>query len=115
MIPAGVQVYVASMPVDFRKGAIGLMALVRDGGADLVQWRALRVPLEKERTGSRRSGLMAQGYVCLPKTLEQAQFCWPRIGPATVRLNHTQLLALVDGLDWKKIRPVTVKRPQSMG
>ena len=34
MIPAGVQVYVASMPVDFRKGAIGLMALVRDGGAD---------------------------------------------------------------------------------
>jgi transposase len=34
MIPAGVQVYVASMPVDFRKGATGLMALVRDGGAD---------------------------------------------------------------------------------
>ena len=27
MIPAGVQVYVASTPVDFRKGAIGLMAL----------------------------------------------------------------------------------------
>jgi len=34
MIPAGVQVYVASMPVDFRKGTTGLMALVRDGGAD---------------------------------------------------------------------------------
>ena len=41
--------------------------------------------------------------VCLfAKTLEEAQFCWPRIGPATVRLNHTQLLALVDGLDWKE-------------
>jgi hypothetical protein len=34
MIPPGVQVYVASMPVDFRKGAAGLMAPVRDGGAD---------------------------------------------------------------------------------
>lgn len=34
MIPAGVQVYVAATPVDFRKGANGLMALVRDGGAD---------------------------------------------------------------------------------
>ena len=34
MIPAGVQVYVACTPVDFRKGATGLMALVRDGGAD---------------------------------------------------------------------------------
>jgi len=25
------------------------------------------------------------------------------------------LLALVDGLDWKKVRPVDAKRPQSMG
>lgn len=34
MISAGVQVYVAATPVDFRKGANGLMALVRDGGVD---------------------------------------------------------------------------------
>lgn len=34
MIPAGVQVYVASTPADFRERATGLMALVRDGGAD---------------------------------------------------------------------------------
>jgi hypothetical protein len=34
MIPAGVQVYVASTPVDFRKGATDLTALVRDGGAN---------------------------------------------------------------------------------
>jgi transposase len=54
--------------------------------------------------------------VCLfAKTLEDAPFCWPRIGPATLQLNHAQLLALVDGLDWKKVRPVAVKRPQSMG
>ena len=33
MIPEGVQVYVASTPVDFRKGPTG-DALVRDGGAD---------------------------------------------------------------------------------
>ena len=32
-----------------------------------------------------------------------------------LQLNHSQLLALVDGLDWKKVRPVVVKRPQSMG
>jgi transposase len=54
--------------------------------------------------------------VCLfAKTLEEAQFCWPRIGPTTVQLNHAQLLALVDGLDWQKVRPVAVKRPQSLG
>ena len=34
MIPSGVEVYVASTPVDFRKGPVSLMALVRDGGVD---------------------------------------------------------------------------------
>jgi transposase len=32
-----------------------------------------------------------------------------------VRLNYAQLLALVDGMDWKKVRPITVQRPQSVG
>lgn len=34
MIPAGAKVYVATRPVDFRKGPDGLAALVRDTGAD---------------------------------------------------------------------------------
>ena len=36
MIPSGVEVYVASTPVDFRKGPVSLMALVRDGGVDPI-------------------------------------------------------------------------------
>ncbi|KAB1083494.1 IS66 family insertion sequence element accessory protein TnpB [Neorhizobium galegae] len=32
MIASGVVVYVSCQPVDFRKGAASLMALVRDGG-----------------------------------------------------------------------------------
>ncbi len=34
IIPNGASVFVATQPVDFRKGATGLMALVQDGGAD---------------------------------------------------------------------------------
>ena len=34
MIPAGAQVFVATSPVDFRKGPESLTALVRDSGAD---------------------------------------------------------------------------------
>lgn len=49
------------------------------------------------------------------KRLEKSKFCWPRIGPHRVQLNHAQLLALVDGLDWQRVRPVAVKRPQSVG
>ena len=34
MMPTGVKVFLASQPVDFRKGPDGLLALVRDGGSD---------------------------------------------------------------------------------
>lgn len=54
--------------------------------------------------------------MCLfAKTLEETKFCWPKIAPTRVRLNHAQLLALIDGLDWTKVRPVAVKRPESVG
>ncbi|MBV7522772.1 IS66 family insertion sequence element accessory protein TnpB, partial [Ensifer sp. ENS12] len=46
------------------------------------------------------------------KRLEKNQFVWPKIGPARVQLNHAQLLALVDGMDWKRVRSATVKRPE---
>ncbi|RUV50165.1 transposase [Mesorhizobium sp. M5C.F.Ca.IN.020.29.1.1] len=114
MIPSGVTVYVASTPVDFRKGPLSLMALVRDGGVDPFDGSLY---VFRPKTADRVKIVWWDGSgVCLhAKTLEQSQFCWPRIGPARLRLNHAQLLALVDGLDWKRVRPVGVKRPRSMG
>ncbi|QQO23777.1 IS66 family insertion sequence element accessory protein TnpB [Bradyrhizobium diazoefficiens] len=49
------------------------------------------------------------------KRLEKSKFCWPWIGPHRIQLNHLRLLALVDGLDWTKIRSVVVKRPKTVG
>src|SRR5438045_7342347 len=91
MIPAGVQVYVASTPVDFRKGAMGLMALVRDGGADPFSG-ALYVFRSKRADRIKAVWFDGTGVCLFAKTLEETQFCWPRIGLATVQLNHTQLL-----------------------
>ena len=101
MIPSGVAVYVASTPVDFRKGPLSLMALYvfRSKRADrvkIVWWDG--------------SG------VCLyAKTIETTRFCWPPVSASRVRLNHAQLLALVDGMDWKRVRSASVRRPQSLG
>jgi transposase len=54
--------------------------------------------------------------VCLfAKRLEKSSFCWPRIGPVRVQLNHAQLMALLEGLDWKRVRPVAVKAPVFAG
>jgi transposase len=114
MMPSGVKVFLASEPVDFRKGPDSLLSLVRDAGSDpfsgaLYVFRAKRADRVKivwwDGTG-----------VCLfSKRLEKSSFCWPRIGPVRVQLNHAQLMALLDGLDWKRVRPMAVKAPVFAG
>jgi len=114
MIPSGVKVFLASYPVDFRKGPDGLVALVRDAGADPFSG-ALYVFRAKRADRIKIVWWDGSGLCLYAKRLEKAQFCWPRIGHNRVQLNQAQLLALVDGLDWTKVRPVLVKRPQSAG
>ena len=114
MMPTGAKVFLASHPVDFRKGPDGLMALVRDAGADPFNG-ALYVFRAKRADRIKIVWWDGSGLCLYAKRLEKAQFCWPRIGHSRVQLNQAQLLALVDGLDWKKVRPVDAKRPQSMG
>jgi transposase len=49
MIPTGASVFVATQPVDFRKGASGLMALVQESGADPFSGALLRVSPRQHR------------------------------------------------------------------
>jgi transposase len=96
------------------EGPVSLMALVRDGGVDPFNG-ALYVFRSKRADRVKIVWWDGGGICLLAKTLEKERFCWPPIVPATVRLNYAQLLALVDGMDWKKVRPATVQRPQSVG
>lgn len=114
MMPAGAKVFLASHPVDFRKGPDGLLALVRDGGADPYNG-ALYVFRAKRADRVKIVWWDGSGVCLYAKRLEKTKFCWPRIGHVRVQLNAAQLLALVDGLDWKKVRPLEVKRPQTVG
>ncbi|WMT72958.1 IS66 family insertion sequence element accessory protein TnpB [Bradyrhizobium sp. Ash2021] len=101
MIPSGVEVYVASTPVDFRKGPVSLMALVRDGGVDPFNG-ALYV-FRSKRADRVKIVWWDGGGICLfAKTLEKEQFCWPRIAPATVRLNMRSCLPLSTGWTGKR-------------
>jgi transposase len=114
MIPAGAKVFLGSHPVDFRKGPDGLAGLVRDAGADpfngsLYVFRAKRADRIKILWWD------GSGLCLFAKRLEKAKFCWPRIGHTRVQLNTAQLLALVDGMDWKKVHKVPVPRPRSAG
>ncbi len=108
MIPSGVKVFLASHPVDFRKGPDSLLSLVRDAGND---------PFNDALYVFRAKLVWCDGSgVCLyAKRLEKSQFCWPRIGHNRIQVNHAQLLALIDGMDWKRVRAVPVKPSEIVG
>jgi transposase len=105
--PSGnVRVLVAMKPVDFRKGAEGLAALVRetmrtDPFSGVVHvFRAKRADRVKlifwDGTGVVR--------VANNKRLENGKFSWPAIDNGVVmRLSAAQLQALLEGLDWRRV------------
>ena len=99
----GIRVMVSTRPVDFRKGAEGLAALVREemksdpfSGVVYV-FRAKRADRVKlvywDGTG-----------VCLfAERLEDGKFRWPNLQDGVIRLSAAQLSALLEGLDWRRV------------
>ena len=97
--PTGaVRVMVATRPVDFRKGADGLAALVRESMAadpfsgEVYVFRAKRADRIKlvywDGTG-----------LCLfAKRLEDGTFRWPKMEDGVIHLSAAQLSALLE--DW---------------
>jgi transposase len=127
MMPSGVKVFLAGQPVDFRKGPDSLLSLVRDAGSGpfsgaLYVFRAKRTDRVKivwwVSHGSRQwfKRPWRKSGVCLyARRLEKSSFFWPQIGAVRVQLNHARLMALLEGLDWKRVRPVTVRAPVFAG
>lgn len=101
--PDAVKVMVATKPVDFRKGAEGLAALVRETmGADpfsgtVAVFRAKRADRVK------LVYFDGTGVCLLAKRLEDGKFCWPATTGGVVRLTAAQLQALLEGLDWRRV------------
>ena len=54
-----------------------------------------------------------QGMCLFAKRLEQGTFRWPKIEDGTMRLTPSQLAALIEGLDWTRVREVEVRVPQA--
>ena len=112
----GVKVMLATKPVDFRKGAEGLAALVREHmGADPFSGT---VYVFRCKRADRIKLLFWDGSgVCLyTKRLEGSIFQWPAIRDGILRLSSAQLSALLEGLDWKRVHTAQdVQAPASAG
>ena len=106
-----IRVMVTTKPVDFRKGADGLGAIVREAtGADpfsgtVYVFRAKRADRVKLIFWD------GTGVVLVAKRLEEGEFRWPKIEDGVIRLTAAQLSALLEGLDWRRVhqaRPTRV-------
>src|SRR5947209_8132975 len=53
------------------------------------------------------------GLVLVGKRLEKSSFRWPTISDGVMRLTSSQLSALLEGLDWTRVRAVRVQAPQA--
>ena len=86
MIPAGVQGYGASMPVDFRKGATGSMALVQDWGST----HSATLYVFRSKRADRIKAVWWDGSgVCLfAKTLEEISSAGGRLRRRGVQLKQ---------------------------
>ena len=112
ILPSGpLRIYVATRPVDFRKGIDGLAALAQTelrldpfSGALLV-FRAKRADRVKMLLWD------GSGMVLIAKRLEGGKFAWPAVKDGVMRLSSAQLAALFEGLDWRRVHARRVRRP----
>ena len=110
-VPAGMRVLVATKPVDFRRGADSLAALVREQlqhdpfSGTLFIFRSKRADRLKILVWD------GSGLVLFWKRLEHGAFRWPPISNGMMRLSASQLAVLVDGMDWSRMQACDVARP----
>ena len=101
----GVQIVLASAPVDLRRGHDGLVTLVRS------LWKAdpysgtLFVFLGRRMDRVKILFFSAGGFVVYYKRLERSRFSMPRIpdGASQIELDATSLTMLLDGVDLRAV------------
>ena len=102
--PSGaVRVLVATKPVDFRKGAEGLAALVKDQMRSDPFSGVVYVFRAKRADRIKLIFWDGTGLVLYAKRLEDGDFRWPKVQDGTMRLTAAQLGALLEGLDWRRV------------
>lgn len=115
IVPSGaVRVLVATQPIDFRKGMDGIAALVRERLSSDPFSGVIHVFRSKRADRLKLLLWDGSGVVLLSKRLEQGSFRWPSIGDGVMRLSASQLSALLEGLDWTRVRPVRVRAPSAV-
>lgn len=107
----GVQIFVATKPVDFRKGHDGLAALVQNHLRHKPFDGAICVFRAKRADRLKLIYWDGTGLVMAYKLLEEHVFKWPAIKDGVLRLDPSQFEALFAGLDWRRVTALEARPP----
>ena len=110
----GTRILVASEPVDFRKGHDGLAAVVQNE-LGLVDPYSGVAYVFRAKWADRIKVLWfdGTGLALAYKRLEQGRFAWPAVRNGVIRLSRAQFEALFEGVDWRRVWSVRVRRPRT--
>lgn len=112
---ADLTIYMATRPVDFRRGMDGLAAAVQEMlGLDPFVGAAF---IFRAKRADRIKILVwdGTGLVLVYKRLEGSKFVWPQVRDGVMRISPAMFAALFEGLDWRLVRPERVRRPKLAG
>ena len=112
-LPQSVRIFLATEHCDMRKGFDGLSLLVRQQGLDLFSGH-LFVFLSRRRDRVKILTFDNGGFVLYYKRLEKARFKMPCFlkDQKTLRLEPSQLIMLLDGIDFSRVRKPRLWKPQ---
>lgn len=110
-----VKVFVATRPVDFRKGIDGLALAVQEMFAMDPFCGAAYVFRAKRADRIKLLIWDQTGMVLVHKRLEGGKFVWPQVRGGVMRMSGAQFAALFEGVDWRLVRPERARRPQVAG
>ncbi|CAN5354346.1 IS66 family insertion sequence element accessory protein TnpB [soil metagenome] len=113
--PAGARVYLATTPVDMRRGIFGLASLVEQGFGVSPFSGALFVFRGKRGDAVKILAWDGSGMCLFAKKLEHHRFIWPPIVEGRLLLSAAQLALLLEGIDWRRtVVPEPAKCPESV-
>ena len=110
-----VKVFVATRPVDFRKGIDGLALAVQEMFGLDPFCGAVFVFRSKRADRIKLLAWDQTGMVLVHKRLEGGKFVWPQVRDGVMRMSSAQMAALFEGLDWRLVRPERARCPLTAG
>ena len=115
-LPSSVKIYMSDRPVDMRLGIDGLCAIVRRSWhADTFSGH-LFVFLGSRRDRAKILYWDSGGFVLYYKRLESGRFKSPTLclDQNTIELDRTELLVMLDGIDFTKVKRKRLWSPKKL-